>query len=335
MSKLAVLWIFSAIFLVIITAATYLATINRASIFSLPSNSIATPFALLPEVTQESKAIELLFTGDVMLDRNIRLKAEQNGYSFLIGPKLRELLQSADEVIINLEGPITNNPSVSVGSAVGSTRNFIFTFSPASTNFLIDSSISIVNLGNNHILNFGSEGLSQTYNYLDAAGINYFGFTGQDQPEEKFTYILERDSYRIGFANYNQFISGGNAQVLQDIALLDSQVDYLVVYTHWGNEYVPENETLKNLAHSFVDAGADLVIGSHPHVITGNEVYKNKVIYYSLGNFIFDQYFEPAVKKGLVIKAVINIDTDETTISEYPVLMDGSGQTELITDTNP
>lgn len=297
---------------------------NFAPILDVPSPTPA------PE-----KNIRLIFGGDVMLDRNIRIAAQRNGYDSLIGPQLKKLLHTADTAIVNLEGPITSNQSVSVGSAVGSTRNFLFTFSPESTQFLLNHNISLVNLGNNHILNFGQAGMSETYQFLDQAGIQYFGFTGVEQSTEKFTAIKKIGGYTFGFVNYNQFIWEGETQVFTDLEKLRSQVDYLIVYTHWGNEYVPENQVLKTLAHRFVDSGADLVIGSHPHVITGNEIYQGKHIYYSLGNFIFDQYFEPAVQKGLVIEATINPLNGETLIKEHTVSISKSGQTELEETTTP
>lgn len=325
---------FGAITLLIILSVIcfgYLVSKSSTQTSSLSEESFA-PILETPQSTPEtSKNITLLFAGDVMLDRNIRLAAEKADYDSLIGPQLKNLLKTADSVIVNLEGPITSNQSLSVGSEVGSSRNFLFTFSPESTQFLLNHSISLVNLGNNHILNFGQPGLNETYQLLDQAGIQYFGYTGVEQPAEKFTTTKTIDGYTFGFVNYNQFIWEGESQVFVDIEKLRSQVDYLIVYTHWGNEYVPENQVLKSLAHRFVDTGADLVIGSHPHIITGNEVYKGKHIYYSLGNFIFDQYFEPAVQKGLVIEATINPLNGETAIQEHRVIISKTGQTELET----
>lgn len=298
-------------------------------LYSLPTTNFATPIPVTPDEQNESQLISILFTGDVMLDRNIRLAATKHGYDYLMDEPLKNLLQQNDYVVINLEGPITQNNSVSVGSEVGSTRNFLFTFDPSSTAFLKNNNIQIVNLGNNHILNFGQEGLSETYSNLQQANIEYFGYTGKNIDPSFFTHIETIDTFTIGFVNYNQFISGGETQILQDIAALKEQVDFLIVYTHWGNEYVRENTVLINLAHQFVDAGAHLVIGSHPHVITGKEIYKDAPIYYSLGNFIFDQYFEKAVQQGLLVKAEIDPITKSVNTTEYGVYIDKSGQTRL------
>jgi poly-gamma-glutamate synthesis protein (capsule biosynthesis protein) len=330
MDKSALLKLIGAVTIILVGATLYQFSKVVPAMNSLTEENFASALPK-PSSTPIAKknTISLIFAGDIMLDRNIRTKAKQNGYDFLLGPRLSALLKSSDYTVANLEGPITDNQSVSVGSAVGSTSNFIFTFAPESTTFLKDHSITIVNLGNNHILNFGPDGLAQTYSYLDAAAINYFGFTGDTQPENSETYILDHDGYKIGFVNYNQFIVNGDQQVFADIKKIKPNVDYLIVYTHWGNEYVQENTVLINLAHEFVDAGAHLVIGSHPHIITGNEIYQGSPIYYSLGNFIFDQYFDEDVKKGKLVKATINSDTNETSLEEFIVGISPNGQTEL------
>lgn len=327
MTEKLFLVIFSVIFFVLVSGGVMLVASNRTTTFPV---QIATPFPVHNQ-TEPTKnpTVTIVFTGDTMLDRNIRLKAKQNGYAALLGPQLTNLLKSADYSMTNLEGPVTDNTSVSVGSEVGSTRNFIFTFAPESTSFLKQANITIVNLGNNHILNFGEEGLAQTYSHLKSAEINYFGFTGNSHPSESTTLIIEHDGAKIGFVNYNQFIEGGQSQAFTDISNLKDQVDFLVMYTHWGNEYIQENQAMINLAHQFIDAGSDLIIGSHPHVINGHEEYQGKHIYYSLGNFIFDQYFDAEVKKGMVVEATITPKTKEVSLKEFIVQIEPNGETEL------
>ena len=87
--------------------------------------------------------------------------------------------------------------------------------------------------------------------------------------------------------------------VVEEIEKVKNKSDFVVVYTHWGLEYhLRESESQKNLAHMFVDAGADVIIGSHPHVVQPIEIYKEKVIFYSLGNLVFDQYFSALAAFG-------------------------------------
>jgi poly-gamma-glutamate synthesis protein (capsule biosynthesis protein) len=274
-----------------------------------------------------SEPVVLLFGGDVMLDRYIRQKAIANGYSIIL-EDFRELTARADAVVVNLEGPVTNFPSRSIGSAVGSSNNFYFTFEPAVTDFLTEYNITIVNLGNNHIHNFGTEGLEQTYTNLDAAGIKHFGFVGSS--EQSSALITTINEITFGFVNYNQFQSGGYEQALADIAAVKSEVDIVVVHPHWGLEYKPiANEVIQTQAHAFIDAGADLVIGAHPHVVQQTDVYKGKTIYYSLGNFVFDQYFEEAVRRGKLVEVRFDPETLEQEFTEFETWLEQDGTTSL------
>src|SRR3989304_1399219 len=141
----------------------------------IPGKSILSKIVLTPEPVQP---IKLLFGGDVMLDRHIRQYMETNGVEFPLTP-MAETLAQYDVVIANLEGPITTSPSRSVNSAVGSTNNFIFTFDPNVVPMLKQHRF-IVNLGNNHILNFGVDGVVQTKQFLTDGEVEFFGNTSTE-----------------------------------------------------------------------------------------------------------------------------------------------------------
>ncbi|MEX0895496.1 MAG: CapA family protein [Patescibacteria group bacterium] len=273
--------------------------------------------------------IQVIFTGDVMLDRNIRTYAETAGYQALIGEQLQAVLLGADLVVPNFEGPITENASVSQGSVVGSPNNFRFTFSPDSVTFLEAFNMQLVNLGNNHMNDFGAAGRQSTLTYLDAAAIASFGHTDPEGNQQRW-HIENFEHGSIGFVNYNQFVPGGREAAFADLADITPQADFVVVVTHWGNEYQQEpNLALEELAHAMVDAGADLIIGTHQHVIANHEVYQGAEIYYSLGNFVFDQYFSPAVQEGLIVTAAFDFDTATITTETDRVTMTKPGVTEL------
>lgn len=275
---------------------------------------------------EQVKSRQILFVGDMMWDRHIRLAAQEHGYDYVLQP-LGEFLTRFDLVVANLEGPITSQPSVSVNTIPGEPNNFIFTFAPEVARILADNNIHLVNIGNNHILNFGQSGLQETVGYLEEAGIDYFGYTGQEETPNY--YVYDWADWQIGLVNYNQFIAGSYQQVKEDIQLLAPQVDYLIVYTHWGEEYQAEpNNAIKDLAYELVKDGADLIIGSHPHVIQPDEDYQGSKIYYSLGNFVFDQYFSAAVRQGQLV--ALRIDSSgEITLRDYKVTMTSEGQTKL------
>ena len=269
--------------------------------------------------------VTLLFGGDMMFDRYLRTIARRESGAFLFG-NTGELLTSADLVIANLEGPITDHTSVSETSVIGSRENYVFTFDPGVARLLHEEHIDVVNLGNNHSLNFGKEGVIQTNAYLTEAGVGYFG---SPLPEDERFLIRDIRGTRVALVNYNEFVWQGKEKALADIAEVRDEADVIILYTHWGTEYVPATESVKRLAREFVDAGADLVIGSHPHVIQESEVYQGKTIYYSLGNFIFDQYFSPETTAGLLVRAAYDPATEQFSFEDIPVTLKNIGQTVL------
>jgi poly-gamma-glutamate synthesis protein (capsule biosynthesis protein) len=270
------------------------------------------------------KEVSVLFVGDLMFDRYVREIAEKRGNDFIF-EKISSFLKESDFIVANIEGPITDNKSVSVGTVPGEKGHFSFTFDKSLAETLFKQNIKLVNLGNNHILNFGNGGLLQTENYLKENGIDYFG---DPENKEKNYIVKEINGIKIGFVSYSQF--GGNAEkTSNNIKELKNKADILVVYSHWGKEYEKNpSENIKNLAHSFIDAGADLIIGSHPHVIQNMEEYKGKKVYYSLGNFIFDQYFSAETMKGLAVRVKINSDNKNLEFQETALFMDKNGQTK-------
>ncbi len=278
------------------------------------------------EVTphRELSEVRVLFGGDVMLDRYIRTVMNRKGWDYPLA-LIQTVLADNDRVVVNLEGPITEHASVSEGSLIGEKKNYIFTFAPESASFLKRNYINIVNIGNNHILNFGKEGAQSTKNFLDTAGVKYFG----DPLSEKRTLIETIHNTKIGFVNYNEFIPQGKEKALLDIQELRGAVDILVVYAHWGKEYVNALPQTKDLAHEFIDAGVDVIIGSHPHIVQEKEVYQGKTIYYSLGNFIFDQYQDLLTQQGLLVRMEIHPMTHELQFEEIPILLNRTGQIEI------
>jgi poly-gamma-glutamate capsule biosynthesis protein CapA/YwtB (metallophosphatase superfamily) len=272
---------------------------------------------------------ELLFVGDAMFDRGIRYYASENGRNNFVFDKISEVLLSNDMVIANLEGPITNEKSVSANTPPGSTNNYFFTFDPSWAETLYKQNIKLVNLGNNHILNFGKNGLDQTKKYLDKAGVDYFG--SPDYPKSTSSEIK---GIKITFINYNEFANLtediNQKSTIEEIQKAKKYSDIIIIYCHWGVEYTKTpTDAQITLAHQFIDEGADLIIGSHPHVIQTAEEYKGKKIYYSLGNFIFDQYFNEDVHKGLGIKVNINQETKQMNFSEINFYLQNNGQTIL------
>lgn len=297
--------------------------------FSLERPIQEKPEISIPSIPESRKRVVLVFGGDVQLDRYIRSVVFKRGWDFLLSNSLRQELETADLAIVNLEGPITDAASVSLSSKEGTRENYLFTFPPEGASFLRDEGLKLVNIGNNHILNFKEDGVEATKQYLSQAGVQFFGspLAGDNRVS-----IQSFDDTRVAFVNYNEFIFQGKEKALADIASVRDNADFVIVYTHWGKEYVEATDSVKNLAHEFIDAGVDLIIGSHPHVVQASETYKGKMVYYSLGNFVFDQYFSPETMSGLLVRAVLDPETSLIQSEGIPIQLAASGQTTRAPD---
>jgi len=299
---------------------------------SLTEKNIITPENSAPVWTsdvQNKKPVKILFVGDMMFDRYIREGVKKYGkgnYDFIF-ERIKDELAEFDLVVGNLEGPITDNDSVSVGTAMDVKENLKFTFDPALAKALAENNIKLVDLGNNHILNQGDDGVVQTKKNLDEAGVQYFGDTGEDS-----NGAIEKNisGTKIGFVNYNYSIAGSFEKAIKDIENLKNKSYVVIVCPHWGTEYQvgDPGKNIRAEAYKFIDAGAELIVGGHPHVIQTSEIYKNKKIYYSLGNFIFDQYFQKETMEGLGVEVLIKPDLS-TEYSEFKFEMTKRGQTIL------
>lgn len=230
-----------------------------------------TPF-FTPTMTPDPVAV-IGLVGDLGLGRHITSTARAKkdfSWSF---QGVSPWLSQNDFTLANLESPIiTDCPP-------GPTGTFTFCGDEKFLPYLKLYKF-VFNLNNNHIFNYGSDGLNQTKNFLQS---DYF--------YDNF-YTKDINGIRFGFLGYD-FITHPNletSEIIDQIKKYDSQVDWLVISIHWGNEYLPQAEKWRiNLARLMVDAGADIIHGHHPHVWQNSEIYHDKPIFYSFGNFIFDQ----------------------------------------------
>lgn len=262
-----------------------------------------TPIALADKYFiphKHTKDTKILIFGDMMLDRHVRQKINENRaeYPFEL---IKDELSDNDIVVANAEGPFSFFNSVTVNK-VDAPLNF--TFDPILLTTLKEFGFTLLGQANNHTLNFGLDGFNQSKTSITIAGLNYFG-----DPSNKdiAPYIKEVNGEKIGFIAYNEFTNGGVDNIISKIQEIRNQVSYLIVYPHWGEEYnLSFTLSQQKVAHDFINAGADVVIGMHPHVIEPIEFYKNKPIFYSIGNFIFDQAEDGPTTEGLAIKILLN-----------------------------
>lgn len=278
-----------------------------------------------PEVTHA----RILFVGDIMLDRYIRRVLDEKGALFVFDD-VRELLATPDLTVGNLEGPITNSPSVSLGSVVGDTNNMRFTFAPPVASTLSSFGVDLVTIGNNHIRDFDTMGVESTKRHLTNAGIVFVGDPTGAVPEP---VVREINGIRVAFVAYNEFLAGDEERALKAIREAKrTGSDFVVVLPHWGEEYIVEpRPDVKERAGRMSQAGADLIAGTHSHIIGAQEDIAHTRVYYSLGNFVFDQYWEESVRCGLAVSLSLTKDKGEITAEyeETKVGMKADGRTVI------
>lgn len=240
--------------------------------------------------------------GDLGLGRHItstaRLKKNFN-WSF---EKVSPWLIENDFNLANLESPIIKN------CPEGKTGTFTFCGDDRFLPYL-KSNKFVFNLANNHILNYSQDGLTQTKDFLTSSNID---FVYSHQATSEFTQ-KEINGITFGFLGFD-LVSHLKANdlnteknILSAIKKYDHQVDWLIVSIHWGNEYLPNPENWRiDLAHRMIDSGADIIAGHHPHVLQPKEIYKDKPIFYSLGNFIFDQSWSKETSNSEMVRLTLS-----------------------------
>ncbi len=235
-------------------------------------------------------AVNLLFGGDVTLtDAYSDKVGRDHQWAFAQLPESRE----ADISMVNLEAPFTQHTQALPG------KKFNFKAPVENVQVLQNGGIDIVNLANNHTMDYRGAGLAETIATLDKAGIRSIG-AGADVKAARRPVIMEVKGQKVAYLGYYDAdlhaataSSPGtnprhNDRVAADIKALRSQVDWIVVNYHWGEELAKyPGDWQIDLARFTVDQGADLVVGHHAHVLQGAEVYKGRPIVYSLGNFVF------------------------------------------------
>ncbi|OHA13388.1 MAG: AmmeMemoRadiSam system protein B [Candidatus Tagabacteria bacterium RIFCSPLOWO2_01_FULL_39_11] len=240
----------------------------------------------------------LLAFGDLMLDRYIRKITDKNGKDYPF-QNIKRFLIGNDLTLANLEGSFTDFQPKPLDP-----DNTTFTFNPNLIPVLKKIGFNIFNLANNHSLDFGKDGLIKSQKYLEDNNIDYFG---DPSNKDRISVIKNIRGIKIGFVGYNEFNNSDFHKIIEEIKKIKQEASFVVVYTHWGTEYQTNfSETQQEKAHQFIDAGADVILGSHPHVIQPVEVYKNRIIFYSLGNFLFDQTFSQKVRQGLGVGIVFD-----------------------------
>ncbi|MCX7923986.1 MAG: CapA family protein [Clostridia bacterium] len=267
------------------------------------------------------KTVTFSFGGDVLLADRVGNLIKQHGDGYILSD-VKPVLQSADIAMVNFESPISTR------GVREKDKQYTFRARPEHTSELTSAGIDIVTLANNHVLDFGIDALLDTFQNLDKHGILYAGAGRDIMRASEPVFITKNDTKVAIIASshvipFSTWAAGAKkpgvattynpSRIKEEIAKAKSQANVVAVYVHWGIEMKekPVNYQ-KNLAKLYIDEGADIVIGSHPHVLQGLEFYKGKIIAYSLGNFVFTNY-----KKDTMI---LNIEAEKGKINEVKLI---------------
>ncbi|MCM3566933.1 CapA family protein [Neobacillus mesonae] len=269
---------------------------------------------IVPKEYQNRKdePIRLSFAGDAMFDWSVKQTVKQKGpdYPFL---NIRPELESSDLNVVNLETSVTAR-----GSKQG--KQYTFRSDPEALTGLKNAGFQLVSLANNHSLDFGQTGFTDTIVNLKQYGLDYVGGgVNKDEAYSAKTYSIKGKTVKmLAFSRVLPDTSWAAADSRPglangyDINLIENTIqkekadaDFLFVFLHWGIEKNRTPEPFqREWARKMIDSGADGVIGSHPHVLQGFEYYKGKPVAYSLGNFLFPNY----IKGNAAQTGILHID---------------------------
>ena len=276
-----------------------------------------------PPITPTSISKRMLFVGDIMMARGVAQLTEKYGleYPFLNITPLFYIF-NWDIIYGNLEGPVrAEAKSVSLFSVR-------FDYSPAIPQLLAKLGFNLLNIANNHMADQGHSAIDSTRKYLEENHIFPLG----DYSDCSLKYNYQKDNFVFLGANLvykSKYCVQDLIQEIKELKTKDANL-YVIVTPHWGAEYTSSpNDFQKQTAHQLIEAGADLIVGHHPHVAQGIEEYQEKLIFYSLGNFVFDQYIIDEAQKGLAVEIVF--ENDKLNFKLHPFKSQKS-QVVLMTD---
>jgi gamma-polyglutamate biosynthesis protein CapA len=259
---------------------------------------------------QIEKPVNILFVGDMMFDRGVRLTINNKGIDSVFS-NIKYIFEKRDLVVGNLEGTITNNASLSLPNS----EILRFTFDPKIADYLKQNYFGLVSLANNHSLDFGVDGTIQTKKYLTDSGILFFGSANNN---ENLSQKITIEDKNFCFVGYHDLYTKDETSVLNEIEKIKPDCYKVIVFPHWGEEYLKSyTKRQQELAYKFIDKGADLIIGTHPHVLEPIEVYNGKAIFYSIGNFVFDQYFSFETEHSVAVN--VTFEKEQTIFEVIPV----------------
>lgn len=336
MKKYLIIGAFALVAALLGAGAVYAPVFPIKKVLLLSASSVNEPVI---EEKATPKETVLLFGGDAMLSRVVGSKTVSSGDWSWPFAHISSTLAAADLTIINLESPFTigGNHTVKTGS-------FSFNADPMMARGLVSAGVDVVSLANNHMLNQGAKGIADTKTVLKENDISYLG-AGLTEAEARLPVIRAVNGTRFGFIAYAypddyQTAAATKAgttnldieKMRADVIAIKPQVDVVIILMHAGYEYTEKpNAQQTAFAHAAIDAGADLIVGHHPHWVQQVEKYNGKTIIYSLGNLVFDQMWSIETTEGALAE-VKYVDGKISDISYMPIVIKNYGQPEVVSD---
>lgn len=276
---------------------------NESSISSENTSSSSSS-----SLTSDKNKVSLIFAGDMMTDRGVDCRYEGEKFLTIFDNIDKSKFTESDFAFLNLEGPIAQGETEKVCSG-----SLVFNMPPRTLDLLQTLGIDSVSLANNHSLNAGNKGFIYTKELLKTNDIDSIGkYEGFDESSVG-KYEINGQKFAIIAVD----ILAGNVDLKSKLSELSLDGYFTIIYPHWGTEYATtHNSNQEYLAHRWIDQGANMVVGGHPHVTQDIEIYKDKLIVYSLGNFVFDQAFSTETQRGLVV--AIELDDEKISVDLKP-----------------
>lgn len=261
-----------------------------------------------------SKNVRLTFAGDIMMSGHVETLLKDKGYDYAF-KHVKDLFLADDYTIGNLETPITEKGTPAAN------KQFVYKSSPEAVTAMKVSGIDLVNLANNHSMDQGEDGLLDTMYTLDKEKMEYVG-AGVNADRAYSPVFVERNGVKMAFFGFSRVVpetswyAGKNKvglavmydskRAVEAVQAAKKEADLVIVIAHWGKEKVDlPVEHQKELAQALVSAGADLIVGGHPHVLQGFEQLNGKWIAYSMGNFIFTRATQPKTWETMILQATL------------------------------
>ncbi len=309
-----------------LTSKELLSNEESAPVQTVEEKSMTPEYTSPPkQKVSPNKWVSLTIGGDCILGSEEKKRKSPFSFDSIVQEKgeswpfsgLLDLFQKDDITFVNLECVLKDD-----SRDLAPHRMHNFRGPTSFTNILKLGSVETVNIANNHYIDYGATGKKTTRGALEAAGIPFSGYG--------FTHVYEVNGVKVGFAGIREtiYLQGRN-KIKEDIQILKEKGADVIIYTcHFGKEYSrTHNELQTKMAHEAIDLGADIVIGHHPHVVQGIEVYKERPIFYSIANLVFGGNLLLTEFDSVLLDVQLNFYDDQylgCTVQLHPVLTTGS-----------